>query len=380
MTQNRHPNVLILMDLDRAYERGLITGILQYSRLHGPFNFLRGERAVLGELHHLTLRKIKEWKPDAVIWREGHEIKNVESLGIPTIFLPTTKPDPKLCNVVTDDHAIANKAVEHLMGRGLEHFAYCGLDDRHYWSAERKRAFVESVEQEGYRVHAFDLLDSRGSLSQWISNIPLPTGMLVCTDDCSLECYSAIREAGLKIPEDIALVGVGNDELVCDFSNPPMSSVQLNLEHAGFNAMSRLHAAIKEGRSGGDIVVEAFDVVERQSSNFVIVKDELVSRALQFIYNHRGQPITVDDVVRAVPTSRRVLYRRFKQSLGRTIAKEIRIVRINHAAKMLIDTNFTIAEICEQLGFDAPQNFTRSFLREKGLTPFKYRVKHSPFG
>lgn len=375
-----YPNILILMDLDRAYERGLITGILQYSRLHGPFNFLRSERAVLGDLHHLTLSKAREWKPDAAIWREGHELKNVESLGVPTIFFPTTKPNPGLCNVVTDDHAIASRAAEHLMEKGLEHFAYCGLDDRHYWSGGRKQAFVDRIEQEGYRVDTFDLLDSNGSLSQWILNIPLPTGMLVCTDDCSVECYSAIREAGLKIPEDIALVGVGNDELLCDFSNPPMSSVKLSLEEAGFQAMRSLHSTIEGGELGADIVVKAFDVVERHSSNFIRVEDELVSLALQFIYNNRSHPITVEDVVRAVPTSRRVLYRRFKQSLGRTIAKEIRIVRINHAARMLIDTNLTIGEICEELGFDAPQNFSRSFLREKGLTPFKYRAKHSPFG
>lgn len=377
--ENDYPNILILMDLDRTYERGLVTGILQYSRLHGPFNFLRSERAVLGELHHLTLKKIKQWKPAGVIWREGHEIRNVESLDVPTIFFPTTRPNPELCNVVTDDRGIAGKVAKHLMARGLEHFAFCGLDDDHYWSRARKRAFIDAVEREGYRVDVFDLLESDESLAQWISKIPLPTGLMVCTDDCSLECYKAIREAGLKIPEDIAIVGVGNDELVCDFSNPPLSSVQLNLEEAGFRAAQRLAEMMKGNGSREDIVVDAFDVIERQSSNFLAIKDELVAEALRFIHDHRTEPIDVEDVVRAVPTSRRVLYRRFKKHLGRTIAKEIRIVRMNQAARMLIDSNFTIGQICEELGFDAPQNFSRAFLREKGMAPFKYRTKHSVF-
>lgn len=374
-----YPRILLLMDTDRAYERGLVTGILRYSRLHGPFNFMRSEPEVLGGLHHLTMGKIRRWRPQGVIWREGSPIKKVQSLGVPTIYFPTSEPKPDCCNVLTDDCRIGEMAAAHLIEKGLEHFAYCGLDDTHYWSQGRKRGFVESIANQGFEVEEFDLLDSGGQLKNWMAHLKLPVGLMVCTDDCSMECYKTIRDLELRIPEDVAIVGVGNDDLVCDFANPPLSSVQLNLEQAGFNAMRRLSAAIAGEESREDIVVETFDIAERQSSNFMAVDDELVSTALKFIYQHRNDPIGVEDVVRQVPTSRRVLYRRFKKSLGRTIAKEIRIVRINHAARMLLDTNFTIAEICDRLKFDAPQNFTRTFLREKGMTPFKYRTKHSFF-
>lgn len=376
---NGYPNILILMDLDRAYERGWVNGILQYSRLHGPFNFLRSETAVLSDYHHLTLEKIRKWRPDGVIWREGQDIGDIESLGVPTIYFPHTKPKPNLCNVITDDQSIGKQAAEYLMKRGLEHFAFCGLDEKHYWSSRRKRAFVEAVETEGYQAHTFDMLESEEALTEWISKIPLPTGLMICTDDCSLECYNAVRRAGLKIPDDVAIIGVDNDAFICEFNNPPMSTVQLNLEEAGFRAARQLHKMIKGDRPNEDILVEVFDVVERESSNFLAVKDEVVAKALRFIYEHRAEAIDVEDVLGAVPVSRRVLYRRFHEQLGRTIAKEICMVRINHAAQTLVNTNFTISEVCEQLGYDAPQNFARAFLRVKGVSPSQYRAKYSLF-
>jgi LacI family transcriptional regulator len=374
-----YPRILILMDTDRAYERGLVRGILKYSSLRGPFDFLRSESQSLGGLHKVNLKKIRQWKPDAVFWREGHAIRQVEQLGLPTIFFPVAAPDPRYSNVITDDADIGARGARHLLERGLEHFAFCGLSDEYYWSRGRKEGFSSVVAEAGYDLQTYDMLASPGRLEQWLLELPKPTGLMVCTDDCSIELFDAIRRSNLRIPEDIALVGVGNDEIICDFSSPPLSSVKLNLEEAGFRAAQMLDRMIQGAARKEDVVIETFDVIERQSSNFIAAKDELVAEALKYIYKHRSEPITVEDVVGAVPTSRRVLYRRFKQVLGRSIAKEIRIVRINHAAQMLLQTNFSIAEICEQLGFESASNFARTFLREKNTTPFKYRAKYSPF-
>lgn len=374
------PNILLMVDLDRAYERGLVMGILKYAHMHGPFNFMRRESVVLGELHTLNMSKIKQWGPQGVFLREGHDIKGLKSLGLPTIYMPSTVPDSNSCNILTDDYTIGSKAANYLLSKGLANFAYCGLDERHYWSIDRRAGFVDTIEDEGFAVDTCDMLDSSGSIEQWISGWNLPMGLMVCTDDCALKCYNAIHAAGMSIPEEVAIVGVGNDEIVCNFSEPPMSSVKLNLEAAGFMAMDKMRYAIGGVALEGDVLVDAVDVVERQSSNFFSVEDEVVSSAMRFIYENRNEPIGVEDVVQACPVSRRVLYRRFKQSLGRSIAEEIRMVRMNHAAQIILHTNFSLPDIADQLGFDSPHNFSRAFLREKGITPHKYRLKYSAFG
>ena len=374
---SKYPRILLLMHADRAYDRALVMGILKYSRLHGPLAFLRSNPVLPGERHALSRADILRWKPDGVLWREGHEFKPVAALGLPTIFFPDIKIKPGLCNVVTDDRAIGQRAARHLMQRGLKHFAYLGLDDRHFWSRARKAAFRATLKAAGHPVEVFDVLKSKGLLSDWLARLPKPVGLMVCTDDCAMECLSAAGDAGLRIPQDLAVVGAGNDVMVCDFSNPPLSSVTLNLDETGFRAAQRLHDMIRGRRTAGHITAKAFDVVERQSSNFLSVEDDLVVQALQFIHARRGMGVQVKDVVAPLPTSRRALYRKFKHYLGRSIAKEIRRVQMNQAARMLVDTAMPIGEIAGALGFDALHNFSRSFSREKGVTPLKYRNQNS---
>jgi LacI family transcriptional regulator len=214
-------------------------------------------------------------------------------------------------------------------------------------------------------------------LSDWLSRLPKPAGLMVCTDDCAMEFFSAAGDVNLRIPQDLAVVGSGNDVMVCDFSNPPLSSVKLNLEESGFRAAQRLHEMIRGRRAAGHITVKAFDVVDRQSSNYTAVEDDLVAQALQYIHARRGTLIRVKDVVDALPISRRALYRKFKQQLGRSVAREIRHAHMNQAARMLVDTSVPVSEIAETLGYDAVQNFSRSFSREKGVTPRKYRNQNA---
>ncbi len=371
--------ILILMDTDRTYERDLVKGILKYGSFHGHFEFMRSESQALGGLHELKLEKIRKWKPDGVCWREGHPVHGIEKLKLPTIYFPLTKPVKRNANVMTSDYEIGFMAGRHLLQRGLTNFAYCGLSDDYYWSLGRKEGFKDAISEADMSVESFELLSGRQKLERWLADLPHPVGLMVCTDDCSVEVYKALDNLGLRVPDDIAVVGVGNDEIVCDFSTPPLSSVKLNLEEAGFRAASLLEGMIRKHEEKQDIEVQVFDVVERQSSNFIAIEDKLVAQALQFIRDNRSKRISVEDVVAAVPASRRLLYRRFKEHLGRSIAHEIRRVRMNHAAVMLTNTNFSIAEICEQMGFDAPQNFSRTFMREKGITPYKYRAKYARF-
>lgn len=365
------------MDTNRGYERGLLSGILKYSRLHGPFSFWRKQNVVSGGPRVITLEMLKEWEPDVILWREGFTDINIKSLKLPVIYVPYTQIDNNLVNIVTDD-AIGAKAAEHLIRRGFKNFAFYGLNDKWYFSKGRRQAFTETARKAGYHTEVFDRSRNE-DLSEWLLSLKHPVGLMVCTDDCAVEVYDAVRKTGLKIPEDMAVIGVGNDELVCDFAHPPLSSVVLNLEHAGYEAAKTMVDLIKGKKVARNICVGALEVAERQSTSIFALNDKMISRAIQFIHSHIGDNLHVNDILRSVPLSRRVLYKRFQKALGRSIYEEIRRTKMDYAARMLTETSLSINEISEKLGFTDAKNLARLFYKEKGITPFKYRMQYSPY-
>ena len=376
--KTKQPRIVLLMDTNRAYERGLLRGILKYSRLHGPLSFWRKQNVVSGGPKEITLDMIKEWNPDGIIWREGYEDLNIQSLGLPTIYAPFTQPDPHLLNVVSDDAGIGAKAADHLLRRGFRNFAYYGLSDRCYFSQDRKASFARTVEKAGFKAESCNK-NNLCKLTEWISGLTKPLGMMVSNDDCAVDCYDAIRKLNLRIPDDVAIIGVGNDELVCDFAHPPLSSVAMNTEHAGYEIARALVDMIAGSHPTEDIVSGALEVVERQSTNIFAIRDKLISKAIQFIYSNIGKNLHVNDVVNAIPLSRRALYNRFKQAIGRSIYEEIRHAKMDYAARMLMESNLSITEIAEKLGFSDAKNLARVFQKGKGMTPFKYRMQYSPY-
>jgi len=372
------PRIVLLMDTNRAYERSLLGGILKYSRLHGPISFWRKQNVLAGRDKEISLDMIKAWNPAGIIWREGYGHVDVKSLDLPIIYAPFSQPDSELINIVTDDHAIGQKAADHLLGRGFNNFAFYGLGDKRYFSKARKAGFLNAIKKAGYDVDAVDRQDGV-DLSEWLSSLKLPVGLMVSNDDCTVECYDAARKAGLSIPNDVAVIGVGNDEMVCDFASPSLSSVAFNSEYAGYTAARLLTQMIAGKPRKKDIEVSVLEVVERQSTSIFALEDKLISKAIQYIHTHIGENLHVNDVVQATPLSRRSLYQRFKQALGKTIYEEIRQVKTDYAARMLIETNIPISEIAENLGFIDAKNLSRTFYKAKGVTPFKYRTQHSPY-
>ena len=366
------------MDTGRATERGLLRGILRYSRLHGPLSFWQKPPVVSGGPREITLEMISDWRPDGIIWREGYGGIDIKSLGLPTVFAPYTAPDPDLLNVISDDAGIGTKAADHLLRRGFRHFAYYGQSAGFYFSERRRAAFSAWIERAGYHVTCCNR-DEKPDLPTWLSGQPLPLGLMVSTDDCAADCYAAAREAGLSIPEDLAIIGVGNDELICDFATPPLSSVGMNTEHAGYEAARALVDMIDGKEPGDDLVWDALDVTERQSTTVLAVEDKVIARAIQFIRSHVSETLHVDDVVRAMPVSRRALYTRFKRAIGRSIYEEIRLARMDYAARMLTETDMPIAAIADMLGYGDAKNLARAFRQAKGLPPLKYRMQYSPY-
>jgi len=375
------PRIILLMDTSRGYEQGLVRGVLKYSRLHGPWKFFRIIPVVSGG-RKIILDELRRWKADGIIMREKDEYMEVLSLDLPLIIAPYRNTFKKYSNIMTNNNAIGIMAAEHLLDRGFRNFAFYGVGSW-VWSINRQQSFSARLAKEGFNTHIYtehpqnSQTEKQASLSKWLRSIPKPFGLMVCTDDCSIDCTEACRTVGLSIPEDIAIIGVGNDELVCDFSDPPLSSVVLNTGQAGYKAAELLAGMIYSRKKRiKDIIVEPLHIVTRQSTDILATEDRNLAMAIRFIRDNAGHNIRVEDVVKAIPMSRRALYQKFHDVLGRSIHEEILRVQMNYAAKMLVETDLQITEIASKLGYQDAKNLSRIFKREKESTPLAYRKKH----
>jgi LacI family transcriptional regulator len=291
-----------------------------------------------------------------------------------------------LVNVVTDSEVIACMAAEHLLGCGFQNFAYCGLEntplENSPWSLSRKLAFIQRIQQAGWdcQVYAPDQRQRRGwhremgGLVRWLKSIRTPCGLMACNDDRGEQVLEACRLAELCVPSDVAVIGVDNDEVVCGLSNPPLSSISVGFARAGFEvaqALSRMIAGQHDVPF--TISVAATHVVARRSTEVIAVADVNLAKALQFIRDHSAGATPVAAVAHCAGVSRRALEKRFRDLLGRSVLQEIRRVRTDRIAQLLVETDLPVARIADLLGFPDPQHVARYFRTAKRLSPAAYR-------
>lgn len=383
--QIRIPKVGILMQANRSYERGLLRGIAQYARLHGPWQFYRQLPQISGGMNPL-FSEIKKWNPDGIIIREGNKYDSIILKKTPCIYAPATEVSENLPNIIVNDFAVGQMAATHLLECGFKHFAYCGMDNRYFWSRNRRRGFIHTLAEHGYTASVHKRRSKSpihwdhdlAALSNWIKELPAPLGMMVCNDDFTLLATEACKKAQRRIPEDIALLGVGNDEVICDLAAVSLSSIKLGSEQAGYRAAELLDNLMHNKKQAKhNVIVEPLNVIRRHSTDVLDLSDSHVASAIRFIRNHASRPISVDDVITIVPLSRRALYNRFKNSTGTSIYEYIKRTRLEAFSRLLLETNLTISEISNSMHFPDEKNVSRYFRKIKGTTPIAYRRKHS---
>jgi LacI family transcriptional regulator len=221
------------------------------------------------------------------------------------------------------------------------------------------------------------------SLAEWLKTLPRPVGVMACNDDRARQVVDACVTAGLAIPEEVSVLGVDNDEFVCTLSNPPISSISLGLESAGYRAAMLLDELMTdrekpEDRTPERIVVSPVAVVGRQSTDVAICEDSCVMQALQFIRENGDRPIQVDDVVCRVAISRRSLFDRFRRLIGCTIHQYIKRTRAGRIEDLLLRTSHSIEEIAGMLGFPDSGHMAQYFRSMKGMNPGVFRTRHTP--
>lgn len=398
--KNKH-KVLLLIDTSRGSGRKLLYGISRYSRLHGPWIFNRKSVYFLDyqtkfrEFQHLeeeTLSQLHKWGADGLIAtniNNKNQFDRIIAMDIPSVILGGYEPNssiPIWHRVRSDSDAIGTLAAEHLLGCGLRNFAYCGFN-KLTWSEERGEGFAKRIKKAGFETSFYQpslrktswkgLLYELNIIANWLKSQPRPLGLFACNDDRAQNVLEACKIVNLKVPEEIAVIGVDDDRLVCEVSEPELSSIQLNNERAGYEA-SELLSKLMKGKKlpHQEIIVEPTNIVIRKSTDQLATKDADVICAVRFIREHAMEVIQVNDVVEQVAMSRRSLERSFRRILNHSVFEEIKRVHVEQFSRMLLDTNMTISQIATCLGHPDSQNISRYFREAKGISPGSYRKKH----
>jgi LacI family transcriptional regulator len=406
------PRVILLMIPSSWYDRGLLEGITSYSQLHGRWMFyLSGDHPELpipvsdsfsGEFTEqyflpsggskTRLPSFERLKVTGLIGRiQSYEMaKKLISSRLPFVAsVALSEADrerlhfrSKVSEIVSDAAKIGRLAAEHFLERGFWNYASCGYHGR-AWSQKRLDGFSERLQEAGFVPHVYQLDRIKGSLSwkeemplviSWLKTLPRPVALMACNDKRGRQVLDACLFSGLKVPEDVAVVGVDNDHLFGNLSNPPLSSVALNLSKAGYEAAELLDLMMQgKETKPRQIVIEPLWVVSRHSSDVIAVKDPHVAVALRFIREHAREAIGVNSVVHQTGISRRGLEIRFQTILGKSIREEIQRVRLGYAKQLLIETNLSVERIALLTGFCSLSHLGSTFRLATGMTPAQYR-------
>jgi LacI family transcriptional regulator len=291
---------------------------------------------------------------------------------------------PSLPWFETDDAAIAQLGYEHLKERGFKRFAYCG-DARFNWSNWRQEHFQRAVTADGFPCSIFkprkqpsaDDATLVDDLERWLLRLPKPIGLMSCYDLLGQQVLDACRRAGISAPEQVAVLGVDNDEMICELCHPPLSSIVPNTQRTGYEAAALLDMMMSGHKAQGRThLIPPVGVVTRQSTDVLAVEDQHVAQAARFIREHACEGIKVSDVLAAVPQGRRLLESRFKKFLGRTPHDEIIRVQINRVKELLSETDLPLSVIAERTGFSHVEYLSVVFKKKTGEPPSHYRALH----
>jgi LacI family transcriptional regulator len=380
--------IVLLIDISEEYGQNLLKGVVRYSKEHGPWLFCRMPlfyRETLGMQGIVDFAK--EWEADGIIAQlyNDLDVKKVLDAGIFLIVEDFKERFSDIPNITGGYFEAGKIGAEYFLEKGFKNFAFYGFKNI-VWSRERAEGFANYLNTFGFEVYYFDSdhTPSRelwyyktSVLSQWLQSLPKPIAIMACDDERGQHITEACKHAKIQIPEDIAVLGVDNDKMTCNLSDPPLSSINLDTEKGGYEAARLMDLMItKQVKQPYDILVEPTHVITRHSTDIASANDKYIAKALKFIHQNIENRINVADVLKQVPLSRRALEKRFQETTGTGVYKYIYNLQIQKFAQQLLETNKTISEIAIDSGFDNSKNISRQFKQVKGCTPVEFRRKH----
>ena len=378
--------ILLLTDFSSGYGRSLLEGVVRYAREAGPWVFYRMP-LYYRELHgdEGVVRWAEEWGADAIIAQLTDVDLNVlNRLDIPIIVQNYKERCHGLSNLTGDYYGTGVMAAEFFIRKGYKAFAYYGFTDT-VWMRERGEGFRDAVSEKGYPVYTFDdgrqLSDGQWNfdaerVSRWLLDLPKPIALFACDDYYALQITEVCKMYNIDIPGDIAVLGVDNDNLLCNISDPALSSIELDVENGGYEVGKLLHQFIeKKITAPADVIIKPVRIVSRGSTERFAVSDKYIGQVLAYIDENYCNPLSVDDLIRITPYSRRVLEKKFKSETGMSVYQYIQQQRIEKFAALLITTDLPLTEAAAGAGFPDYKNVSRIFVKMKEMTPLQYRKR-----
>jgi LacI family transcriptional regulator len=418
--------VALVLPTEFAYARGVLRGIIAATRernLYGgtvatetlparpkqskrvakpeatqtlPWLF-RVYRGIYGHSSKYLAKWFNDWKPDGIICQiyDDRLAKVYRETKKPVVELFESRATSEFPRVLPDDIAAGKLAASHFIERGFRHFAFFGAPWM-IWSREREAGFREEIERVfGERSAAASSFTfaSHGSESRptvdaqrrraaamgtWLASLPKPLAVFVANDLWGFEVVQAARELGMHVPDEIAVLGVDNEELLCEIAHPPLSSIRIGAEQIGHAAVEMLEQLL-QGKPVTPTVarIPPLEVVTRQSTDILAVEDANVAAAIRHIRLHAAEGLSVKQMLQVIPVNRRTLERRFVTILGHTPLEEIHRVRLERA-KILLQTDMPIYEVATRAGYATPEYMASSFLKATGQTPTAFRRQCAP--
>jgi LacI family transcriptional regulator len=373
--------VALLIEATNAYARGLLHGVAQYTHEQG--NWIIYFEPHAGD--EPPPKWLKTWKGDGVLARIANRsmAKAALALGVPVVELRRMRAVSGVPSIGPDHKLVAKMAVEHLHERGFRHFGFCGfprgVDPPMDQRAETFRLRVQELSLDCSVCNTergLTLEQEEKRIAHWIRSLPKPAGVMTANDNRGLQVLRACVRVGVAVPDQVAVIGAGNDDCLCSLSHPPLSSVDLGPEAIGYEAAAVLDRMM-DGKPppAPQIQMPPRSIVTRLSTDVLATDDQAVAQAVGFIRAHACESINVGDVLKHVRLSRSALEPRLKAVIGRTIHQEIHRVQLERVKALLASTDLPTKQIAAQSGFHYVQYLTRVFRKDTGQTPANFRKR-----
>jgi LacI family transcriptional regulator len=377
------PRVILRIDIMTDYGRRIHTGITRYLRASPPWLI----DLDLGEFDAPVPSWLKRWRGDGVICRALTPafLRWLAKANIPVVNLnDAEKNGHGLPWIRSDDHAIGRLAAEHLLERGFRQFAFCGFVAQG-WSVRRREGFTAALSgrakfcgayEVAWRSHPYSYLwePEKGAICRWLAELHRPLALLACSDLLGQQVLDACRRIGLAVPEEMAVLGVDDDALLCELCQPALSSVRPDAERIGYEA-----AALLDRLMAGDPpppaeqLVSPLDIITRRSTDVLAIDDPFIAAAARYIRENACRGATIREVLRQVPISRTVLEQKFRRYLGHSPKSEIQKVQLKRVQQLLAGTDLPLDRIAGLAGYKHPEYMSVAFKRLMGQTPGQYR-------
>ena len=364
----------------------MVKGVAQYNRTHQAWvSFL--DDAASAESDPAWLRS-KSWQGVISRHTTPELVKACTELGVPLVDLNDTPVFPGVPKIRPDNAAIGHMGAEHFIERGHRSFGFCGFKNNG-WACERRDGFVDALRLAGHNCHVFDVeypgdltpfwdVNQTTVLATWLQQLPRPSAVMACNDMRALQVVAAAQSVGLRVPEEIAVLGVNNDTARCELAYPPLSSVAPDAFQSGYLAAEFLDRIMRgEKPAVMDRRVEPREVVVRHSTDMLAIADKNVAASLSYIREHACEGLTVNELLRHASASRSQLERKFRKMLGRTPQAEIRRVQMAKIRQLLTETDFPLKRIAELAGFEHVEYMSVVFKRSTGEAPGAFRRRWS---